>query len=299
MRTTWALALAAATLAPTSGAASADVTEAPTGFDTRTNGFVSQSKHRENLRQFEEQETITSGLGPVYTSRACLDCHSNPVTGGVSQVSTFFAGHLDAIGTPGSYTGATVELGSGRTLSLAGISGFIASRAICPEALSRLPEDGSAEPIRTGHLAPSTLGDGFVEAIADATLLAIRDAQPGQSGGQIKGEATSALISEAGFVTPKFGVGRFAVKANFSSLLSFTGGSYLVDLGITNRIVPVPDIVSECDTVPDPEDSPDKPVGKQGVDKLTAFMRATKALHEIKCGQPPPLRRPVSNSSLK
>jgi CxxC motif-containing protein (DUF1111 family) len=59
-------------------------------------------------------------------------------------------------------------------------------------------------------------------------------------------------------------------------LLTFAATAYLADLGITNRIFPN-EVVSQCDTVPDPEDSPLKPVGKQGIDALANFMRSTKA----------------------
>jgi CxxC motif-containing protein (DUF1111 family) len=59
-------------------------------------------------------------------------------------------------------------------------------------------------------------------------------------------------------------------------LLSFAATAYLGDLGITNRIFPN-EFVSQCDAVADPEDSPHKQVGKQGIDVLANFVRSTKA----------------------
>jgi len=245
-------------------------TEAPTGFDNLTNGFALQTEHDKNREEFENEETIAEGLGPVYTARSCASCHGQPVTGGGSQVAHVQAGHLDL---SGNYVGATAELGDGSVFSLVPFSGFIWPRAICSDAQMRLPEPGGSEPIRSSRIALSALGAGFVEAIADNTIIAIAAGQPGQSGGKIAGEVAVAPVFDTGL---SFGVGRFGWKSGVSSLLTFSAAAYLADLGITNRIFPT-EIVSQCDTVPDPEDSPHKSVGKQGIDALANFMRSTKA----------------------
>ena len=62
-------------------------TEAPTGFDNRTNGFISQNEFNRARAGFEETEGIESGLGPVYNAQSCVACHGNPVTGGLSQIT--------------------------------------------------------------------------------------------------------------------------------------------------------------------------------------------------------------------
>ena len=42
-------------------------TEAPTGFDNKTNGFIKdQAEFDKDRETFEEVETIDDGLGPVY-----------------------------------------------------------------------------------------------------------------------------------------------------------------------------------------------------------------------------------------
>ena len=41
---------------------------------------------------------IADGLGPVYNAQACSECHQNPVTGSVSQITELRAGHLDSFG---------------------------------------------------------------------------------------------------------------------------------------------------------------------------------------------------------
>src|SRR5206468_10493501 len=73
-------------------------TEAPAGFDNTTNGLISQTDFAAALATFEERDTIADGLGPVYNAQSCAECHQNPVTGAVSQVSELRAGHRDANG---------------------------------------------------------------------------------------------------------------------------------------------------------------------------------------------------------
>src|SRR5215471_12762414 len=73
-------------------------TEAPAGFDNMTNGLVVQDQFDADKASFEERELIADGLGPVYNAQSCAECHQNPVTGAISQISELRAGHRDASG---------------------------------------------------------------------------------------------------------------------------------------------------------------------------------------------------------
>src|SRR6202012_1126948 len=99
----------------------------------------------------------------------------------------------------------------------------------------------------------NTLGDGFVESIPDATLLAIAAQQPLISGGRIRGEAIEVPIFEAPGQTR---VGRFGWKDQHGSLLSFIADAYLNEVGVTSRLRPN-DVPAVCKTTTDPEDVPD------------------------------------------
>ena len=92
-------------------------TEAPTGFDSLTNGFTVQGPPYESLNEdnvvalrsfndnrfiFEEVETDADGLGPTYNAQSCRECHQNIVTGGASQVTEHRTGHLDTAGSSSS-----------------------------------------------------------------------------------------------------------------------------------------------------------------------------------------------------
>src|SRR6266581_4624566 len=69
-------------------------TEAPAGFDNRTNGSVPQAEFDVLRGIFEERDEIADGLGPVYNAQSCAECHQTPVTGGSSQISELRAGRI-------------------------------------------------------------------------------------------------------------------------------------------------------------------------------------------------------------
>src|SRR5262245_28365000 len=69
--------------------------EASAGFDNQTNGLVVQDQFEADKAVFEERDAIGDGLGPVYNAQSCAECHQNPVTGAISQISELRAGHFD------------------------------------------------------------------------------------------------------------------------------------------------------------------------------------------------------------
>src|SRR5712671_2809323 len=107
-------------------------TEAPTGFDTLTNGMVTQAVHDGDRATFEERDDVTGGLGPMYNAQSCAECHNNPVTGGISQVSELRAGHNDF---NGNFVPATLVIneagGVSPAVTIANRS-LINQRATCP-----------------------------------------------------------------------------------------------------------------------------------------------------------------------
>src|SRR5215217_4671820 len=76
-------------------------TEAAPGFDQPplTNGFEPQGDPETpgtllgDMAAFEDRDTRETGLGPVYNAQACVECHQNRSTGGVSQIMEVRAGH--------------------------------------------------------------------------------------------------------------------------------------------------------------------------------------------------------------
>jgi len=278
--------------------------EAPTGFDTLTNGMVNQATHDGDRATFEERDDVVRGLGPMYNAQSCAECHNNPVTGGISQVSELRAGHEDAAG---NFVPATLDINDGDGLSGVTIANrsLINQRATCPgvvtdndptntvpdgniiynhpnqQAQERVP---GAETIRTRRMATNVLGLGFVEAISNTTLQNIPNGQP--SG--MKGQVIFVPVAEA---PGQFRVGRFGWKDQDASLLTFSSGAYLNEQGITNRLNTAETVPAGtgangralCDDVPDNtpcEDDPSAICGEDpenDIDAFAQFMRASKA----------------------
>jgi CxxC motif-containing protein (DUF1111 family) len=243
------------------------VTEAPTGFDNLTNGYTEQGpafdtinannvlalrSFNDNRFLFEETEHVDDGLGPTYNGQSCGECHQNVVTGGASQVAEHRTGR--------SKNGEFFE-------SLGG--SLIHSRATQPDIVEHV---NWQDDVRTFRISTSTLGDGFVECIANSTLLAIRDRQPVA----LRGTAVMVPVLEA---NGRARIGRFGWKSQHASLTSFSADAYLNEMGITSPLFPQENTSSGrnvgfgsgFDPVDEPEDD--------GVDivAFADFMRSTKA----------------------
>jgi CxxC motif-containing protein (DUF1111 family) len=199
----WAAGIYSKTLVGQSGP-----TEAPTGFDGLTNGFVDQPTLDADRSTFEERDTIEKGLGPVYNTQACAECHQNPLTGGISQVTELRAGHFNGVAFVAHPGGSLIN-----------------DRATNAEIQERVLPGNE---VRTFRTSLNTLGDGLVEAIDDQTFIDISNSQPAG----MRGQVIQVPVFEAPGQTR---VGRFGWKNQMGSLLSFSSDAYLNEMGITNR----------------------------------------------------------------
>jgi len=227
-------------------------TEAPAGFDNLTNGFTTQAQFDLDLATFDEFELIDDGLGPVYNAQACRECHQNPVSGATSQMTELRVARLNG----NIYTDRP-----GGSL--------INDRAINPAIQERVAGEDNISTFRTSL---NLLGDGFVEAIAEATFTSIKNLQP--SG--MKGTTVSVPILEAPGITR---IGRFGWKDQQASLISFAADAYKNEMGITSPLQATENTsngasVAAFDTVADPEDTGGSFGGD--VDAFARFMRSTK-----------------------
>src|ERR1700729_3946738 len=254
------------------GVAARSATEAPAGFNTPSfnsaqsisNGIVEPpgDTFARDQQVYEENETVANGLGPVYNATSCVVCHQNPNSGAASQITELRVGHNDANGI---FVNPTILINDGQNT----ITGrpIVNDRAIGPQAQETIPE---AESIRALRAALNTLGDGFVEAIDDNTLIAIAAAQPKLSQGRVHGEVVEAPIFEAPGQTR---VGRFGWKDQHSSLLSFIADAYLNEMGITSRLRPN-EVTTVLLTTTGINDKPDE-LGLEDIDHFALFVRGT------------------------
>jgi len=180
-------------------------------------------------------------------------------------------GHLDR---DGHFQNPEIQIAHG-TEVITGRS-LINDRAICPDATfpngeiqERVPD---SETVRATRLSLSLLGDGFVEAVADQTLVDLAQQQCKSTHGRICGQVVLVPIVEA---PGQMAVGRFGWKDQHASLLSFVADSYLNEIGITNPLQP-DEVTRLCNTTSEPNDARG-PDGLFGIDHLARFVRALKA----------------------
>src|ERR1700751_202827 len=252
--------------------AAKSATEAPAGFNTPSfnsaqsvsNGIIEPpgDTFARDQQVYEENKAVADGLGPVYNATSCVVCHQNPNSGSASQITELRVGHNDA---NGNFVNPTIFINDGKD-TITGRS-IVNDRDIGPQAQENIPD---TENIRALRAALNTLGDGFVEAIDDKTLMAIAARQSEESDGMIHGEVVQAPIFEAPGQTR---VGRFGWKDQHSSLLSFIADAYVNEMGVTNRLRPK-DVTTLCKTTADPEDKPDN-LGLADIDHFAQFIRGT------------------------
>jgi len=258
--------LAAVALLSVALVSSSPNSDAPTGFDNKSNGMVDEATHQADQAKFDDTETVADGLGPLYNAQSCRECHQNPTSAGTSQVAELRVGHQGPdhlFHNPEIPIAHGAEIIVGRTL--------VNDRSICPNAAfqEHVPH---SENIRTLRMSLGLLGDGFVEAVADETLVELARKQCKESHRKICGQAITVPIVEAPGET---GIGRFGWKDQHASLQSFSGDAYLNEMGITSRLFP-DEVTKLCNTAPEPNDQAG-PDGLDDVDHFARFIRASKA----------------------
>ena len=214
---------------------------------------------RLGLEDFLEVESAEEGLGPAYNGTSCAGCHSVPAVGGIAPVTTVRAGIRDSNGNF-----RDIDPARGSLFQLFSIPTHGCQSVIPPEA--NVIERRVPIPL---------FGAGLVEAIPDATLLALEDPLDAD-GDVVSGRA--ALITDR--ASGDLRVGRFGWKAQIATLLEFSGDAYRNEMGITNDLFPeeLTFNLTElqlrlCDPIPEPEDIPELGTGRRGIDNFEAFMK--------------------------
>ena len=233
--------------------------EAPVGLGNISNGFTDQPTFNADMAKFSLIEGVSDGIGPIFNDVSCANCHQDAGTVGTgSQSKELRVGYF----RNGQFVNPDITLPSGEVVHSRSL---VDLRSICPEAHETAPEDVN---VKTFRLTLPVIGDGFIEAIPDAAILAFRDRQCQASNGRICGLAIQVPITEAQGQT---GVGRFGWKAQHRSLLSFAADAYLNEMGVTTPLQPT-EAALTCNTASVPNDA-----DNGDLTQFTEFMRATTA----------------------
>lgn len=200
---------------------------------------------------FDKDFRRADGLGaPEMNANSCRACHQDPVMGGAGalelNVTRFARDHLGA--------GPFENLPGGQTLG-----------KLRPPHVAWREEAAAAADCFEQRQTPSLLGDGLIDAIPEAAILANEDPLDANADG-IRGVARRIAINGAQEI------GRFGWKAQVPRLADFVRDAMFNELGITTS-----DDgrgfagLQDADEVPDPE------LNDAQVANLHAFMASLPA----------------------
>ncbi len=214
------------------------------------------AEQRERFRSgravFDSVFTPETGLGPLFNSTACGECHENPVSGGNGDEMEVHA----TASRPGGFCDP-----------LAGEGGPVFQLEVTPALKAALgidrepvPEDATARARRT---SPALFGRGLFDAVPDSVLLSYAD--PGDR----NHDGISGRVNR--FVDGR--IGRFGRKAFVPTLAEFNAGAFVIEQGITNPAVPAEESIGG-DSIPKGVDpTPDPEIGQEALDRTTDFVR--------------------------
>lgn len=222
------------------------------GFNNRTNGLILQGDMDHDRVFFEKKWTAEMGLGPVFNGQSCVECHNDPVPGGYSDITVTRAGFYDGQ----------------QYFDLPGGSLFH-EKAILPGIEEGVP---AAANVVVKRISTNLLGGGYVESIADKTLLAIAEKQKTETNGEIAGEVVLVDVLEAPGLKK---VGRFGWKSQHATLLSFCGDAFRNEMGVSNSVIPA-EITSNGQSLAAYDVRADPESNGWEVQLVAEFIRATK-----------------------
>lgn len=179
----------------------------------------------DGVDDFEQQEHLDTGLGPVFNGKSCAECHSTGGIGGASpnlSVSVVF--HI-------------ARIKNGQFDPLTELGGSVLQRRSVKEEKGNLAVLGEVVPkeatIVSKRQTPPLFGAGLIDAIPSAVILSHADPNDINRDG-ISGRANMVFNPE----TRRTEVGRFGWKADVPTLHLFAGLAYVNELGITNPSFP-------------------------------------------------------------
>jgi len=203
--------------------------------------------------QFERVFSPETGLGPLFNADACAECHEDPVAGGPGDEIEV---HVSAFHPDGPVCDPLVEKG-----------GLVIQQQVTPALKAALGIDGEPVPKEATAVAhrttPDVFGFGLLDAIPDATILALADPDD-HNGDGISGRPNRFFDGR---------LGRFGRKALVPTLREFNDGAGVIEQGVTNPAVPTEETIggqsipAGVDPLPEPE------IIQEDIDLTDAFVR--------------------------
>ncbi len=248
---------------------------------------------------------VNQGLGPLFNSTSCADCHKSNGRSAFPASSADLDGLLIRISLPGAGT-------HGEPLTVPGYGEQLQHRAIfngMPEANVNFsfeeetrqlaggetvtlrkpvfsltnPYDGALPPglMMSPRIASAVIGLGLLEAIAESDLLSRADPADANGDG-ISGKPNNVWDE----VSQQTALGRFGWKAGQPHLLQQAAMAYVQDMGITSSLFPN----ENCQGMPQCDSLDDDPEINQATLTAVAFYCQSLGV---------PARRNLDNSQVQ
>jgi CxxC motif-containing protein (DUF1111 family) len=199
------------------------------------------------LREF----TPETGLGPLFNSVSCAECHEAPTLGGAGDEIEIHATRYvppDTCDSLFHQGGPVIQQHATPLLQAKGVQ------------KEQIPPDATAQAQRT---TPPLFGLGLVDAIPDATILA-RAKPRGQSHEGIGGKANRSIDGR---------LGRFGRKAATATLFDFNAGAFPGEMGVTTPLEPVENTINGTPIPPDTDPAPDPEISLTEILNVHAFVQ--------------------------
>jgi CxxC motif-containing protein (DUF1111 family) len=237
--------------------------------ERRDRFFVGNSFFNRGWVTAPSSTTATDGLGPTFNANSCSSCHFKDGRGAPPQsASEPFLGLLVRLSVPGEAPdgGPLPEPSYGGQFnhrSILGVPGE-GTASVTYEEVAGAFDDGTPYSLRrptyafgdlafgpmaegamiSPRVAPVMVGLGLLEAIDEASILALAD-EADADGDGISGRPNYVFDVLSGTMR----IGRFGWKANQPSLMQQNAGAFLGDIGITSPLFPsenCPAVQTEC-----------------------------------------------------
>ncbi len=226
--------------------------------EQQTQFFVGNSFFNRNWVAAPASTTARDGLGPLFNARSCSACHfldgrgRPPLEQGEPLVSMLLRLSIPGKGPNNSIVPEPHYGGQLNGRGILGVPGE-GKVVITYEEIPGTFNDGTTYQLRKptytitdlpyGALHPETrisprtapfmIGMGLLEAIPEATLLALADPKD-QNGDGISGRPNYVWDEARGTQA----IGRFGWKSNQPNIAQQTSGAFLGDIGITSNLFP-------------------------------------------------------------
>jgi CxxC motif-containing protein (DUF1111 family) len=209
---------------------------------------------------FDTVFTPETGLGPVFNSVGCAECHEDPVRGGTGDEKEV---HATAFQPP--LCDPLVEEG-----------GFVVQLAVTPALKAALGIDSEPFPpsatARAVRATPVVFGRGLLDLVPDSAILSYADPDDRDHDG-ISGRVNH-------FVDGR--VGRFGRKAFVPRLAEFNAGAFSAEMGITSPAVPTEETVGGLPIPPGVDPLPEPEINQAALDQTDDFVRLLGAPTRLK-----------------